>query len=178
MLKTDIENQLNNHPNFSVDRLYQLCDGKRLTTAMMWEYLCELRHWKPLEVVQSNHPDWVLVASGSEVGKWHRTSAVHQACDCRRSETQPMCCHLSAAMAHEESEWIAYAQDRGFEVQCHEGVYQISDRITQQFVGGLSFNEGSWWLMETRHPEPTRFVGVHEAIEYLAAVASFGWQLG
>lgn len=181
MNKTELESALNSHPNFSADRLYQLCDGKRVTNVIMWAYLCELHHWVPLEVIATNNPDWVLVASSSEIGVWHKISVVHQTCDCLFSEHHDTpCCHLSAAMAHEESAWIAYANRHGFKVQCSDGRYQISDLITQQPMGTLSFEENrsnKWVLADQRNFSHQSFQCVHDAIDHLAAIASFGWQL-
>lgn len=178
MTRSQLEEALSNHPRFSAERLYELCQGKSLANRIMWEYLCELESWKPLEVVSTTKPEWLLVASTSEIGLWHKTSIVYQACDCPFSLSRKApCCHLSAAMAHEESAWVADAKMLGLEVQYDGEAYKITDTTNCRSMGELSFTIDGWWLLEPDRPTPLQFPGAHEAIEYLAAIASFGWQL-
>lgn len=80
-------------------------------------------------------------------------------------------------MTDEENPWMSDATKYGFTIEPIDSCYLITDRITQKLAGKLSFNENKWWLIEPRQPRPMRFEGAHEAIEYLAAVASFGSQL-
>lgn len=179
MNKAQLHQALNECPDFDADRLSSLSQGK-LTNAVLFSYLCELNGWRPLEVVTSTNPNWVLVASTSEIGLWHRTSTVHQACDCPFSEYHSTpCCHLSAAMAHEENEWIARANKKGFKLAWESVSYCITDFVTKQHVGQLRFEEGrsEWRLNHIARHDILYFKGVDEAIEYLAGVASFGSQL-
>lgn len=180
MKKSELEAQLYDHPKFNVDRLYIVAEGKALTKNILWQYLCEIEGWKPLEVIQSSSTEWHLVASSSEIGLWHRTSAIHKTCDCQRySKLNKPCCHLSAVMAHEESQWIARAAKYGFTVSVADGNYQVTDGVTGRHVGELHFEEGdrAWILLEDRSQLPMRFLGIDDAVEYLVAVASFGWQV-
>ena len=82
-------------------------------------------------------------------------------------------------MAYEESGWIARAAKYGFVVSVADGDYQVTDKVTGRHAGDLHFDEGdrTWILLEDRNQLPMKFQGVDEAIEYLVAVASFGWQL-
>lgn len=77
----------------------------------------------------------------------------------------------------EKNPWIADAARLGFIVNPISDYYLITDRITQKLAGELSFSENNWWLMTPRNPDLMKFEGASEAIEYLAAVASFGNQL-
>ncbi|NEQ64774.1 MAG: hypothetical protein F6K21_04555 [Symploca sp. SIO2D2] len=180
MRKSELIQQLENHPNFDVDRLYEIAQGRQLTKAVLWEYLCELTAWKPLEVVQSTSPNWYLVASSSETGLWYKVNIISQVCDCIYSEyrTTP-CCHLSAAMAHQENQWIERAAKYGLTVSVVDGKYQVQDKMTGSCVGEIWFDEDEqlWFLTEPRKPGILRYEGVDEVIEYLSAVVSFGSQL-
>ena len=77
----------------------------------------------------------------------------------------------------DENPWITEARRLGFCVTPKNGGYQVIDSITQALAGELSFNQNSWLLTEPRKPSALMFDGATEAIEYLAAVVSFGNQL-
>ena len=171
MNKAQLLERINNHHNFNPDRLKEISNGRRLTNTILFQYLCELEKWKPLEVVASSDPDWVFVASTSQIDKWHRASILYHRCTCSEYPKPVPCCHLSSAMAAEENQWIAQSEKYGFKVKIEDGVYSISDRIT---VGKLSF-EGDHWVLVHRE-RIHKFESATEAIEYLASVASFGWQ--
>lgn len=140
-----------------------LTEDTALTKPALFDYLCELEQWVPLQVIKTSHPDWYLVASKSEIGLWHKTSPKHEACDCHRT-ANTRCVHL----------WAAKASSFGFTVKQEAGIYHISDN--GRSIAEITFNAGQCVVRD--RGRTSTFANGNEAIEYLAAVASFGSQLG
>lgn len=175
MNRAELMRSLENHPKFDVDRLFELA-GDRLTNDRMFSYLCELEGWRPLEVATTSNPDWLLVASTSTIGLWHRTSLIHKSCDCQHGFrfSSGRCCHLAAAARAEESHWINQAEGFGFSVSVDNGEYLVYDRASGILVGKLrQAYDNSWVLIDPRRKTEFGCAGVSEAIEYLAAAMSF-----
>lgn len=172
MDKKQLLHALNKHPKLESNRLTVLASGNVPTNAVLWQYLCELENWLPLEVKPTKNQDWFLVASNSEIGKWHYCNAVQQSCDCQRTLNATQCRHLAALEKHLEDFWVKTAGRYGFTVRYGNSRYEISEH--GKYVGSLCQKGGSWWLdaddiFVVESPE--------QAIEHLAAVTSFGWQI-
>jgi hypothetical protein len=174
MNKKQLLNAVNKHPKFETNRLIELTGNKATTNAVLFQYLCELEHWLPLEVKSTKHKDWFTVASTSEIGEWHHCSIAQQSCDCRHGgSNNKQCCHLAALDKYLEDSWIRIANKYGFTVVFSDSRYEIFEHSKQ--VACLLQRDGNWWLdtddvFIIESPE--------KAIEHLVAVASFGWQYG
>jgi hypothetical protein len=163
MNKQQLLDAINAHPSHSAESLHSHSQGSALTNEMLFDYLCELENWHPLEVKKSSHPDWYLVASKSEIGTWHKTNFKHQACDCLRTNNN-RCAHL----------WAAKAKFLGFDITYKSGIYYLTDNTKP--VAEVTFKPGQCIVKDQKHS--SLFRNGDEAIEYLSAVASFGIQLG
>lgn len=162
-------------PKFEARRLRW--SGRAIPKHAIWDYLCELKGWKPLEVQPTISPDWVKVASQSQMGNWYRTSVAHQACDCKKHQhdrdRDKKCAHLQAA---ENFQWQQKYRESGFSVKGENGSYRIHSN--NKFVADLKNYFKDEWSVYPNGKDPITYSSPFEALEYLESLVSFGWQIG